>query len=160
MYFQIKRLQIILNLYFENKISEESDTYIRQNYTDLKEQFYNKGRDFFYLPILLENIDFESKISGIDQFKFWYSFLSRIDFSHTNETNETKKGYIYKYSCKECIPQELREKLQFISIYDTNYEKIIKFDYDYVFDTSNPACMASESVTAINSARFVSCKCA
>lgn len=46
-------------LYFENKISEESDTYIRQNYTDLKEQFYNKGRDFFYLPILLENIDFE-----------------------------------------------------------------------------------------------------
>jgi hypothetical protein len=46
-------------LYFENEISEESDTYIRENYTDLREQFYNKGRDFFYLPILLENIDFE-----------------------------------------------------------------------------------------------------
>ena len=93
---------------------------------------------FTFTYFLIDNIDFESKISGIDQFKFWYSFLSRIDFSQTNETNETKKGYIYKYSCKECIPQELREKLQFISIYDTNYEKIIKFDYDYVFDTSNP----------------------
>jgi hypothetical protein len=46
-------------LYFENEISEESYTYIRQNYTDLRGQFYNKGRDFFYLPILLENIDFE-----------------------------------------------------------------------------------------------------
>jgi hypothetical protein len=46
-------------LYFENEISEESDTYIRQNYTDLRGQFYNKGRDFFYLPILLESIDFE-----------------------------------------------------------------------------------------------------
>ena len=91
---------------------------------------------FTFTYFLIDNIDFESKISGIDQFKFWYSFLSRIDFSQTNETNETKKGYIYKYSCKECIPQELREKLQFISIYDKNYEKIINFDY--VFDTSNP----------------------
>ena len=85
---------------------------------------------FTFTYFLIDNIDFESKISGIDQFKFWYSFLSRIDFS------QTKKGYIYKYSCKECIPKELREKLQFISIYDTNYEKIINFDY--VFDTSNP----------------------
>ena len=91
---------------------------------------------FTFTYFLIDNIDFESKISGIDQFKFWYSFLSRIDFSQTNETNETKKGYIYKYSCKECIPQALREKLQFISIYDKNYEKIINFDY--VFDTSNP----------------------
>jgi hypothetical protein len=46
-------------LYFETEISEESDSYIRENYTELREQFYNKGRDFFYLPILLENIDFE-----------------------------------------------------------------------------------------------------
>jgi hypothetical protein len=46
-------------LYFETEISDESDTYIRENYTDLRKQFYNKGRDFFYLPILLENIDFE-----------------------------------------------------------------------------------------------------
>lgn len=46
-------------LYFENEISQESDTYIRENYTDLREQFYNKGRDFFYLPIIIENIDFE-----------------------------------------------------------------------------------------------------
>ena len=92
---------------------------------------------FTFTYFLIDNIDFESKISSIDQFKFWYSFLSRIDFSktkETNETNETKKGYIYKYSCKECIPQKLREKLQFISIYDKNYEKIINFDY--VFDTS------------------------
>lgn len=46
-------------LYFENEISVESDSYIRENFFELKEQFYNKGRDFFYLPILLENIDFE-----------------------------------------------------------------------------------------------------
>ena len=46
-------------MYFENEISEESDSYIRENYTELREQFYNKGRNFFYLPILLENIDFE-----------------------------------------------------------------------------------------------------
>lgn len=46
-------------LYFENEISADSDSYIRENFIELKEQFYNKGRDFFYLPILLENIDFE-----------------------------------------------------------------------------------------------------
>lgn len=46
-------------LYFETEISEESDSFIRENYTELREQFYNKGRDFFYLPILIENIDFE-----------------------------------------------------------------------------------------------------
>jgi hypothetical protein len=46
-------------MYFENEISEESDSYVRENYTELREQFYNEGRNFFYLPILLENIDFE-----------------------------------------------------------------------------------------------------
>lgn len=46
-------------LYFENEISEESDSFIRDNYTVLREQFFNNGRAFFYLPILLENIDFD-----------------------------------------------------------------------------------------------------
>lgn len=48
-----------LVLYFENEISADSDSYIRENFIEIKEQFYNKGRDFFYLPILLESIDFE-----------------------------------------------------------------------------------------------------
>ena len=57
--FQLFNLGLNFVLYFEKNISIESDKYIRDNYIDLREQFNNEGRDFFYLPILLENIDFD-----------------------------------------------------------------------------------------------------
>ena len=88
---------------------------------------------FTFTYFLIDNIDFTSKISGIDQYKFWYAFLSRIDFSNTEAT---RKGCIYKYSCKECIPKELRAKLQELSISGKPYKRII--DFDDVFDTTVP----------------------
>jgi len=88
---------------------------------------------FTFTYFLIDNIDFTSKISGIDQYKFWYAFLSRIDFSNTEAT---RKGCIYKYSCKECIPDELRAKLQELSISGKPYKRII--DFDDVFDTTVP----------------------
>jgi hypothetical protein len=88
---------------------------------------------FTFTYFLIDNIDFTSKISGIDQYKFWYAFLSRIDFSNTKDT---RKGCIYKYSCQECIPKELREKLQDLSTTSKPYKRII--DFDDVFDTTVP----------------------
>lgn len=74
-------------LYFENEISEESDTYIRENYTDLREQFYNKGRDFFYLPIIIENIDFEI----LPVLKSEFPFLSDNFNKRINDELKTAK---------------------------------------------------------------------
>ena len=88
---------------------------------------------FTFTYFLIDNIDFTSKISGVDQYKFWYAFLSRIDFS---KTEATRKGCIYKYSCQECIPDELRAKLQELSISGKPYKRII--DFDDVFDTTVP----------------------
>lgn len=86
---------------------------------------------FTFTYFLIDNIDFTSKISGLDQYQFWFGFLSRIDFSNTKEI---EKNYIYKYSCRECIPDELREKLKELSVSGKPYKKII--DFDDVFDTS------------------------
>jgi hypothetical protein len=84
---------------------------------------------FTFTYFLIDNIDFTSKISGLDQYQFWFGFLSRIDFSNTEKI---EKDYIYKYSCRECIPDELREKLKELSVSGKPYKKII--DFDDVFD--------------------------
>jgi hypothetical protein len=84
---------------------------------------------FTFTYFLIDNIDFTSKISGLDQYQFWFGFLSRIDFSNAEE-----KDYIYKYSCRECIPDKLREKLKELSVSGKPYKKII--DFDDVFDNT------------------------
>jgi hypothetical protein len=77
-------------MYFENEISEESDSYVRENYTELREQFYNKGRNFFYLPILLENIDFEI----LPALKSTFPFLSDdLDNTIIEELKTAKFDY-------------------------------------------------------------------
>lgn len=43
--------------YFDMDSNSESNQYIRANYTTFKEQFNNKGREFFYIPLLIENRD-------------------------------------------------------------------------------------------------------
>ncbi len=43
--------------YFDMEGNSESNEYIRANYTTIREQFNNKGRDFFYIPLLIENRD-------------------------------------------------------------------------------------------------------
>lgn len=86
---------------------------------------------FTFTYFLIDNIDFTSKISGLDQYQFWFGFLSRIDFSNIKDI---EKDYIYKYSCKECIPDELREKLKELSVSGKPYKKII--DFDDVFDNT------------------------
>jgi hypothetical protein len=43
--------------YFDMESTSESNEYIRANYTTIREQFNNKGREFFYIPLLIENRD-------------------------------------------------------------------------------------------------------
>lgn len=43
--------------YFDNESDSKSNEYFRVNYNLIKEQFKNKGRDFFHVPLLIENKD-------------------------------------------------------------------------------------------------------
>jgi hypothetical protein len=118
-------------LYFENEISEESDRFIRDNYTVLREQFFNNGRAFFYLPILLENIDFEilpalqstfpflsdhisnSIIDALKIDKFDYDsilsdFIQFIDYKGT-----ISKGCISQNCGFSIVEQKIEESIEF-----------------------------------------------
>ena len=68
-----------------------NNKHVKENAITIDQSLYESlvKSIFTFTYFLIDNIDFESKVSGIDQFKFWYSFLSRIDFSQTNETKET-----------------------------------------------------------------------
>lgn len=76
--------------YFENEISIESDNYIRENYFELRKQFQDKGRDFFYLPILLENIDTAILPSLISTFP---SFSENLLYRIIDELNNSNYDY-------------------------------------------------------------------
>ena len=43
--------------YFDMESNSESNEYIRANYTTIREQFNNKGREFFYIPLLIDYSD-------------------------------------------------------------------------------------------------------
>ena len=76
--------------YFENEISIESDNYIRENYFELRKQFQDKGRNFFYLPILLENIDTAILPSLISTFP---SFSENLLYRIIDELNNSNYDY-------------------------------------------------------------------
>lgn len=84
--------------YFENDISIESDTYIRENYFELRKQFNDKGRYFFYLPILLENINTDILPAIRSTFP---SFSDDLNYSIIEELNNS--NYDYNLILKEFI---------------------------------------------------------
>ena len=66
---------------------------------------------FKFLYFLIDSIDFTNTALGPHQYLFWQTFLARIDFSTLNYT-KTIEANTYRYSCAECIPNELRKKLR------------------------------------------------
>ena len=66
---------------------------------------------FKFLYFLIDSIDFTNTALGPHQYLFWQTFLARIDFSTLNYS-KTIEANTYRYSCAECIPNELRKKLR------------------------------------------------
>ena len=44
-------------IYFDNNVTLETDRFIRENYISIQERIKSRGRNFFYIPILIENKD-------------------------------------------------------------------------------------------------------
>lgn len=44
-------------IYFDNNITPETDRFIRENYISIRERIKARGRNFFYIPIVIENKD-------------------------------------------------------------------------------------------------------
>jgi hypothetical protein len=128
-------------LYFETKISEESDSYIRKNYTLLREQFYNKGRDFFYLPILLENIDFEIFPALKSSFPFLSDDLNNSIIEELKTAKFDYDSILYDFTqfirykgtiLKGCISQNIGYTI----VEQNNEESIEKFFEGYIENLS------------------------
>lgn len=79
---------------------------------------------FKFLYFLIDNINFTDNNLGPVQYSFWHSFLKQIDFSESSYSEELSPNK-YRYSCAECIPNELREKLRDPNI---DYKKVINLD--------------------------------
>lgn len=79
---------------------------------------------FKFLYFLIDNINFTADNLEAVQYSFWVSFLKQIDFSDKNY-HEPLSPNSYRYSCAECITDELREKLRDPNI---DYKKVINLD--------------------------------
>ena len=44
-------------IYFDNNVTLETDRFIRENYISIQERIKARGRNFFYIPIVIENKD-------------------------------------------------------------------------------------------------------
>ena len=63
-----------------------------------------------FLYFLIDSIDFTMTDLGPEQYTFWHSLLSKIDFDEKNY-GQPIVANVYRYSCVECIPKELRKAL-------------------------------------------------
>lgn len=80
---------------------------------------------FKFLYFLIDNINFAADNLGAVQYSFWVSFLKQIDFSNKNYGNFLSPNS-YRYSCAECITDELRKLLQDPGSND--YQKVINLN--------------------------------
>jgi len=80
---------------------------------------------FKFLYFLIDNINFTADNLGAVQYSFWVSFLKQIDFSDKNYGNFLSPNS-YRYSCAECITDELRKLLQDPG--SNNYQKVINLN--------------------------------
>ena len=80
---------------------------------------------FKFLYFLIDNINFTTDNLEAVQYSFWVSFLKQIDFSDKNY-HEPLSPNSYRYSCAECITDELRKLLQDPGSND--YQKVINLN--------------------------------
>lgn len=80
---------------------------------------------FKFLYFLIDNINFTADNLEAVQYSFWVSFLKQIDFSDKNY-HEPLSPNSYRYSCAECITDELRKLLQDPGSND--YQKVINLN--------------------------------
>ena len=109
-----------MNAFYMNKTVQEKK--IQKNatlYAILQKNLFK------FLYFLIDNINFTDNNLGPVQYSFWHSFLKQIDFSDKNY-HEPLSPNSYRYSCAECITDELRKLLQDPGSND--YQKVINLN--------------------------------
>ena len=128
-------------IYFEKEISNKTDEYIRNNFSNIKNEFLNRGRNFYYLPILIESIDFDILptlkksfpefdiefndfiIDKLKKMVFDYNTVFQDFLSFTNYTGVITKGCISSNNGYTIVEHKESEKIEdFFNGYISNLQ--------------------------------------
>ena len=110
----------VMNAFYMNKIVKEKQIVRNTTLYDILQK-----NVFKFLYFLIDNINFTADNLEAVQYSFWVSFLKQIDFSDKNY-GEPLSPNSYRYSCAECITDELRKLLQDPGSND--YQKVINLN--------------------------------
>ena len=109
----------VMNAFYMNDIVKDKQIVRNATLYDILQK-----NVFKFLYFLIDNINFTADNLEAVQYSFWVSFLKQIDFSDKNY-HEPLSPNSYRYSCAECITDELRKLLQDPNI---DYKKVINLD--------------------------------
>jgi hypothetical protein len=110
----------VMNAFYSNDIVKAKNIVRNATLYDILQK-----NVFKFLYFLIDNINFEADDLGAVQYSFWVSFLQQIDFSD-EKYGEFLSPNSYRYSCAECIPDELRKLLQDPG--NNDYQKVINLN--------------------------------
>jgi len=110
----------VMNAFYSNDIVKEKNIVRNATLYDILQK-----NVFKFLYFLIDNINFTADNLGTVQYSFWVSFLKQIDFSDKNYDNFLSPNS-YRYSCDDCITEELRKLLQDPG--SNNYQKVINLN--------------------------------
>jgi hypothetical protein len=110
----------VMNAFYSNNIVKEQNIVRNATLYDILQK-----NVFKFLYFLIDNINFTADNLGAVQYSFWVSFLKQIDFSDKNYDKFLSPNS-YRYSCAECITDELRKLLQDPGSND--YQKVINLN--------------------------------
>jgi hypothetical protein len=110
----------VMNAFYSNDIVKEKNIVRNATLYDILQK-----NVFKFLYFLIDNINFTADNLGAVQYSFWVSFLKQIDFSNKNYDKFLSPNS-YRYSCAECITDELRKLLQDPG--SNNYQKVINLN--------------------------------
>ena len=110
----------VMNAFYTNAIVKEKHIVRNATLYDILQK-----NVFKFLYFLIDNINFTADNLGAVQYSFWVSFLKQIDFSDKNY-DDLLSPNSYRYSCAECITDELRKLLQDPGSND--YQKVINLN--------------------------------
>jgi len=110
----------VMNAFYSNDIVKEKNIVRNATLYDILQK-----NVFKFLYFLIDNINFTADNLGAVQYSFWVSFLKQIDFSDKNYGKFLSPNS-YRYSCAECITDELRKLLQDPGSND--YQKVINLN--------------------------------
>ncbi len=103
-----KNLSRMLAFYQTDIVKNNNIVMDDKLYGELQKNLYT----FFYF--LIDSIKFKITYDvGPQHYSYWYTFLSKVDFSSESNYDEPIPTDKYRYSCKACIPKEaFREKMR------------------------------------------------